>query len=484
MIKRVFIFLAILSLTVSCSTRPEGAVQLDEEAPIFPDYKEVTVPANIAPLNFSILGEGQGALLVGDKAIRSHYGVFRFSKRQWKKLMSDCREGGSISLTACVKRDGKWVSYKPFNIHVSQDSIDPWFSYRLIPPGYQGWQEMGIYQRDLTSYSEKAIMTNDLTGGNCLNCHTYNMGDPSKMVFHARSSFGGTVVVDEGEIEKLNTKTDSTISALVYPYWHPSGEYVAFSVNKTLQSFYNHDPNRIEVYDEASDVVVYNVKTHEIAWSPLTKAADRFETFPTFSPDGKWLYFCSAEAIGPMPDKHRDVRYGLYRIAFNSEDMSFGDSLECVYDAPADSASVSFPRISPDGRFLCFTRHGFGNFSIWHKDADLWLVDLSNGSVRPMEGVNSNDVESFHTWSSDGRWLVFSSRRDDGLYTKPYFTHVDEEGNASKPFLLPQKNPVSYYKRLMKSYNLPAFTTRKVDVSKRRLTDVLRKSSGTDVKVK
>ena len=148
---------------------------------------------------------------------------------------------------------------------------------------------------------------------------------------------------------------------------------------------------------------------------------------------------------------------------------------------PAEGFSVSFPRISPDGRFLCFTRHGFGNFSIWHKDADLWLVDLADGSVRPMENVNSDDVESFHTWNSDGKWLVLSSRRDDGLYTKPYFTHIDEEGNCTKPFLLPQKDPVSYYKRLMKSYNLPAFTTGKVSVSKRKLTDVLRKSPGTDV---
>ena len=477
---RPLTFLVSLLALFSCTGRPDGATALDEEAPIFPDYKEVTVPVNIAPLNFSYVGEGKAVLVAGDKVIPTRRGAFRFSRSDWKKLL----EGDSISLTVFSKKDGKWQSYKPFNIYVSSDRIDPWFSYRLIPPGYQGWQEMGIFQRDLETYSEKAIMTNNLTGGNCLNCHTYRNGDPSKMVFHARASFGGTVMINDGEIEKLNTKTDSTISALVYPYWHPSGDYVAFSVNKTLQAFYNHDPNRIEVYDEASDVVVYNVKTHEITWSPLTKAQDRFETFPTFSPDGKWLYFCSAEAVGPMPAMHREARYGLYRIAFNAENMSFGDSLECVYDAPSDSASVSFPRISPDGRYLCFTRHGFGNFSIWHKDADLWLADLSDGSVRPMEGVNSNDVDSFHTWSADGKWLVFSSRRDDGLYTKPYFTHVDPDGNASKPFLLPQKNPGEYYKRLMKSYNLPAFTTEKVKVSKRKLIDVLRKSDGTDINVK
>ena len=444
-----FSLLVCLLVIVSCSGKPEGASPSGEEAPIFPDYKEVTIPANIAPLNFSFLGEGKSVLLAGDRLIRARHGVFRFGKRNWKRLVSNCTDGEAVALTVFEKKDGRWISYKPFNIFVSSDRIDPWFSYRLIPPGYQGWQKMGIYQRNLETYSEKAILTNDLTGGNC-----------------------------------LNSKTDSTISALVYPYWHPSGEYVAFSVNKTLQAFYNHDPNRIEVYDQASDVVVYNVRTHEIAWSPLTKSEGRFETFPTFSPDGKWLYFCSAEAVAPMPDKHREVRYGLYRIAFDEKDMSFGDSLECIYDAPSDSASVSFPRISPDGRFLCFTRHGFGNFSIWHKDADLWLVDLTDCSVRPMGNANSDDVDSFHTWSSDGRWMVFSSRRDDGLYTKPYFTHIDDDGNASKPFLLPQKSPGKYYKSLMSSYNLPAFTTGKVEISKRKLTDVLRKSPGTDVKVK
>ena len=478
-----FILAGLLSM-ISCARRPANAEPLSEEAPIFPDYKEVTIPVNIAPLNFSLLEKDKGILVAGDKVFRSRRGVFRFSPRKWRKMISNSGDNGSINLEIFIRKDGKWLSYKPFNIHISQDKIDPWFSYRLIPPGYQGWQEMGIYQRDLESYSEKAILTNDLTGGNCMNCHTYMNGDPSKMVFHARATFGGTMVVNEGEIEKLNTKTDSTISALVYPYWHPSGDYVAFSVNKTFQSFHNHDANRIEVYDEASDVVVYNVKTHQIAWSPLTKAEDRFETFPTFSPDGKWLYFCSAEAVTPMPDKYREARYGLYRIAFNAEDMSFGDSLECVYDAPAEGFSVSFPRISPDGRFLCFTRHGYGNFSIWHKDSDLWLADLKDGSVRPMENVNSDNVDSFHTWSSDGKWLVFSSRRDDGLYTKPYFTHVDADGNATKPFLLPQKDPKSYYKRQMRSYNLPAFTTSKVNVGKRKLIDVLRNSPGTDVQVK
>ena len=467
-------------LTLFSCGRIEPAGTLGSEPAIYPDYAGVTVPCNIAPLNFSYLGDEPCAVLIDGMTIKAKDGLVSFPQAKWRKLM----ERDSISLTIAVNREGKWLSYAPFTIYVSKDEIDPYISYRLIPPGYQGWQTMGIYQRNLENYSRSAILTNDLTGGDCMNCHTYCNYDPSKMVFHVRAAFGGTMLINEGAIEKLNTKTDSTISALVYPYWHPSGDFIAFSVNKTLQAFYNHDPNRIEVYDLESDVVVYNVKTNEIAWSPLTKAEDRFETFPSFSPDGKWLYFCSAAAVSDMPKQHREARYGLYRIAFNPEDMSFGDELECVWDAPSEGYSLSFPRVSPDGRFLCITRHGYGNFSIWHRDADLWMIDLETGERFALGEANSSDVDSFHTWSSNGSWLVFSSRRgDDGLYTRPYFTHIGPDGRASKAFLLPEKDPRAYYKREINSFNLPAFMTGPVTFPKRAIVDEIRGSSGIDVGV-
>mgnify|MGYP002624153986 FL=1 len=475
---RKFVFATIAICLTSCAPRIGEVTEGGEDAPIYPDYRDVTVPDNIAPLNFSFTGEGTSALKInGSKIVRPRKGLYKFSRREWRTLM----DSDSARFTLLVRKGKSWNACKDFSIHVSHDKIDPYISYRLIPPGYQGWEKMGIYQRNLENYRETPIYENTNGGSNCCNCHTYCNGNPNTLLFHVRASFGGTMVVEGSNIEKLNTKTDSTISALVYPFWHPDGEKVAFSVNKTFQQFFNHGEDRIEVYDDASDVVVYNLRTHRIAWSPLTKSEENFETYPCFSPDGKWLYFCSAEAVDNVTHNIEKPHYGIKRIAFDAATMSFGDTLETVFDAPALGKSCSYPRVSPDGRYLCFTLHKYGNFAIWHKDADLWMVDLQSGRSWPLEELNSDCSDSSHNWSGSGRWLGFNSRRDDGLYTRTYISHIDENGVASKPFMLPQKDPVKYYKRLLMSYNLPQFTSGKVAVNRRRLVNVMRNSSGTDI---
>ena len=138
------------------------------------------------------------------------------------------------------------------------------------------------------------------------------------MLFHLRVDYGGTYLVEDGEIEKLNTKTPQTISALVYPSWHPSGRFVAFSVNDTKQMFHTTSTNRIEVMDFASDVVVYDVEKHEIVTASVLSSDKQYETFPAFSPDGNYLYYCTAEAVDSMPRQYREVKYSLCRVPFQS----------------------------------------------------------------------------------------------------------------------------------------------------------------------
>ena len=86
------------------------------------------------------------------------------------------------------------------------------------------------------------------------------------------------------------------------------------------------------------------------------------------------------------------------------------------------------PRISPDGKFAMFCLSDYGNFSIWHPESDLYLLSLETKEISKPE-INSDQTESYHTWSSNNRWLVFSSRRLDGLHTRPYFSHMDDKAN-------------------------------------------------------
>ena len=90
-------------------------------------------------------------------------------------------------------------------------------------------------------------------------------------------------------------------------------------------------------------------------------------------------------------------------------------------------------------------------------------MDLQTGEKRAIDEVNSPQSESFHNWSIDGKWFLFTSRRENGLYTRLYFSMIDAQGRATKPFLLPQRNPKEYYNKLMFSYNTPDFTTRKIE---------------------
>jgi dipeptidyl aminopeptidase/acylaminoacyl peptidase len=209
-----------------------------------------------------------------------------------------------------------------------------------------------------------------------------------------------------------------------------------------------------------------------------------FETFPCWSPDGRWLYYSSAHfEFGDTARsqdaecimRYKDFRYSIYRKAFDPSTCSFGPK-EMVFNADSLGLSATFPRISPDGRFLLMTVGEWGTFHIWHRDADLWLMDLQTNEARPFTEVNSPSVESYHTWSTSGRWIVFSSRRDDGNYTRPFFAHVDKDGHATKPFELPSEDP-NYHREFLKSYNVPEFLLGPVSVKPQTFADALKKDA-------
>ena len=353
-------------LLVSCTETVSDARQENAQPQIYPDYLGVTIPVNIAPLNFCMADET--AQLVDAVVTDSHGHSLHsqgkestdFDLDDWRTLLRSLSFGegtgrgfDSLSVTVSAKYDDGWHTYRPFSIYVSPDSIDYGICYRLIAPGYEVWSKMGIYERDLSSFDERALIENTQFEG-CVNCHSFNRGNPADMSLHIRGSHGATLLrhspspslpEGEGGLIAYNTKTDQTLGFCVYPYWHPSGRYIAYSTNATSQLFHSADPNRIEVFDTASDLQVYDVEKNELLLTPLLKQDSVYETYPVFSADGRSLYFCAAsprplQREGEKQDTVRgtyialdSIHYSLCRIDFNPETGTFGDRIDTVINA-------------------------------------------------------------------------------------------------------------------------------------------------------
>ncbi len=491
--RQLFLYIATALLLASCGDRlPSSSTASPSLPKIYPDYINVTIPQNIAPLTFQAYNKSDG--IAARFTAGSEKLILRGDKIQpdaddWKSLIGAAL-GKSIQVEVYICNDDQWIRYKPFNIYVSKDAIDPYISYRLISPSYVSYEELTISQRCLENYDESVIYDNMLCttekSGQCINCHNYQKQNPDRMQFHARQNLGGTVIAYDGNIRKINMKNDSLLSAGVYPTWHPWLPLIVYSTNLTHQTFHTIDPNKIEVFDTESDLIAYDVMKNEA--TNIENDPDEFEVFPFWAPDGKTLYYCSAHFVhnDSVSDKGLDVitrtyeiKYNIYKKRFNPETLEF-DPRELVFDAAAMNKSATLPRISPDGRFLMFTLAEYGVFHIWHRDADLWIMDLKTGEFREMKEINSTDTESYHSWSGNGRWVVFSSRRYDGNYTRPFIAHIDKNGKGSKPFELPCADP-DYHRQLMKCYNIPEFMTGPVTIRPQDFADVL-KRDGEPVK--
>jgi len=467
------ILLVVLLVLSSCSDDISRSKMLDQNVVIYPDYSGTTIPCNIAPLNFVIKVPAEkyvAVYLLGAKEqfrVSSGDGIIAVPSGKWKSLLKEAK-GQEFSIDIHVKKEGEWLKYPSITNKISGDSIDGYLVYRLIDPGFETWNKMGIYQRNLSTFKETPIMENTMSDGNCMNCHSFCMNNNNTMLFHMRADHAGTYIYKNGEIEKLDTKTDSTLGPGVYPSWHPDGNYIAFSTNRIVQTFHAIPDKKIEVLDTLSDVIVYDLQAHSISTVPAISSKGRLETFPTWSADGISLYFCSAKSVSPK--EYKNIRYDLLRISFDPEKNSFG-SVDTVYKAAEIGKSVSFPRISPDGKFAMFCLSDYGNFSIWHPESDIYLLNLETKEISKPD-INSEQTESYHTWSSNSRWLVFSSRRLDGLYTRPYFSHLDKDGNFSKPFILPQEDPL-FYDRFLKSFNIPELVRSIVNLDPRIISGEL-----------
>lgn len=459
-VKKIHIILLSLCFiwAMGCSvSEVKNYSETDTSVKIDPDYSCIVLPPNIAPLNFKIQEDSKEFRIYiysenGEKIIiKSDNGIVDIPLQKWKKLLSE-NQGKELLFSIFAKnKNDNWIKYPDIKNRISEAKIDSHLAYRLLYPGYELWNEMGIYQRNLENFDEKPIIENKALKNGCVNCHSFAMNSTETMMFHVRGKLGGTIVANNGELKKLNIKVDGMPGGAVYPYWHPNGKFIAFSSNKIKQFFHSTGDKYIEVSDFASDLIVYDIEKNRVLSDPSIMTKEYMETFPAWSPDGNYLYYTCA-ALPANDDDRKNIRYNLMRISFDSNSLEWGTP-ETIFDAEARGKSVSFPRISPDGKYLVFTMADYGNFSIWHNEADLYMIDLQTNECNILP-INSDRVESYHGWSSNSRWLVFSSKRRDGQCARPYFSYIDKNGNAHKPFVMPQKDP-EFYNHFLKTYNIP-----------------------------
>jgi len=485
--KKILSILSFVALLAACTSHPSipsGAQKENKVPMIQPDYTDVTIPCNIAPCNFAVLENCEEAVARftydGGELVYGEGQKILIDEAEWKQML-EASKGKNIKVEVFAKKDGQWKEYNAFNISVADDEIDQYISYRLIQPSYVAYEQLSINQRDITTFEETDVYNNMSIStekdGQCINCHSYQNYKTDRMLFHMRQAHGGTMIVDGKNICKVDLKTEQTISAGVYPSWHPTLNLVAFSTNKTGQSFHTKSNAKIEVQDTKSDLILYDVEKNEIY--NVANDSTELEVFPTWSPDGKYLYYCSAhfeyqnDSLAKeteMIKRYQECKYDIYRLPFNEKNYSFGPR-ELVYKASDNNKSATLPRISPDGHYLVFAEGNWGCFHIWHPEADIKCIDLKSDSLsfNDISVINSNRAESYPVISSNGRWIMMESRRDDSNYTRPYIAYIDKNGKAHKAFEVPQKDP-SFYTYFLKSYNRPEFMIEPVKVTPQEFT--------------
>lgn len=462
---------------------PGQASANDTEVRITPDYIDITVPFNIAPLDFRVMEPAEKIVadIYSDKGkhitLRARKKNIDIPAAAWHRLLSE-NKGGKLYIDIYTYEKKKWTLFRTIENQIADEPTDPWISYRLADYGYTGYGETGLYQRSLESYKERLIFSNRIARSRneeeAVGFHTLRGQDPSTFLFHMRDAHAGTVLIQNDEIQKLVLSADSLDGQPGFAAIHPTLPLVAFSVSHELLVLHSMLRERMDLISYASDLVLYDMSTQRL--TPITQTTDRFETQPAWSPDGTKLYFCSAECPEwsdtaslntQISTAYTDIRYDLLSMSFNPSDHSFG-GIDTVYPFARQGVSASYPAPSPDGKYMMLSLSRYGTFPDLQQISDIYIMNLETSEMDPLQNVNGKYADSYHAWSSNGRWIVTSSYSDDGAFSRPFFAYFGADGKTRKAFLLPCRRQMEHVNRLS-SYWYPAFMTSPVSISRETL---------------
>ena len=458
----------------------------DQYPLIRPDYKEVTIPPNIAPMNFNIeLQADKYAVKIysdsNDKIeITSSYPKIIIAEKPWHNLLEK-NKGKTLNIDIYTKiKTSNWLKYKTIKNQIAEEDIDPYLFYRKIHLHHYRSREnstIKVVQQNLTNFKTSTVITSQSFNEGCVNCHSPLNHKTEKITIGIRNAANdtSTLYIQNNKVQKIGAK-------LGYNSWHPSGKIIAFSTNNVLRFFYSAKNEVRDAVDLDSMIAYYNTETNKITPITALTKKEKLETYPMFSADGKYLYYCSADMPWKdpkklPPDEYYKLKYDLMRIPYDINKDIWGKP-EMVLPATQTQKSATMPRTSPDGRWLVTSFADYGTFPAWMPSSDLYITDLKQAEKTGQFNceklsINTDQSQSWHCFSSNSKWLAYSSKQQNGLFTRTYITYIDEKGQSRKSFIVPQKDPL-FYDSHLETFSFPELSIEPMKISAEKLASAVR----------
>ncbi|MDZ7371370.1 MAG: tetratricopeptide repeat protein [candidate division KSB1 bacterium] len=366
------------------------------------------------------------------------------------------------------------------SFRVSADSVGAPIFYRAVPlPFFYALHHLNEIRWKLGWISSAKPAPTLLTNlPLCGNCHTFSADGRTLAMdvdyANDKGSYAITEISDQTVLspEQIITwsdyrREDRRPTFGLLSQISPDGRYVASTVKDRSIFVPKDDLHYSQLFFPIKGIIVIYDRVEKRFFSlPGADDPTYVQSNPNWSPDGRWIYFARSRAYSSerleqstevvMPTEvaeefisgRKEFKFDIYRVPFNN---GRGGVAEPVRGASNNGKSNYFPRISPDGKRLVFCQAN--NFMLLQPDSKLMMIPVEGGEPQPLS-CNTDSMNSWHSWSPNGKWLAFASKVRSA-YTDILLTHIDEEGQASPPVLLDHLAAEGY------AANIPEFVNRR-----------------------
>jgi len=397
----------------------------------------------------------------------------------WRTVKENAVERDAVLEVRGIVRDDPECPVhrsKTVRFRVSADPADDFIVYRLVAPPFVSLKTPDLYTRDIRQREPRLLL--DARDHYCVNCHTFSSqeGNTGKLSLQIRYS-GPEPVSERRYLALFDFDADTSYRA-AFPFENQMTTFMAYSPDGTKlaltakQRFFGAaGPLVFETQSPPgdSDIAVYDLAAGTVTLVEGASAEGVLEAYPRWTPDAQSIVFSSAPA-GKHPALTQLELMIVPRTGGRAVPLLDVDGrkpgLVTAADGTERQQSVFYARFSPDGKWMTWTQADYG--SLIKASSDIHIMNWKTRRHRPLASNVDWAADSWHCWSSNSRWIVFASKRDDGIFARMYLTHIDDEGNASPAVRVPIEDD-----DLRMSFNLPEFTIHAPPVAEKRLYEAV-----------